>query len=495
MTDRKELSRRRFLGYCAATAGVVASYAPLWATKSHADAATLTEGLQRLRADLAGELLLPDADSFENLRAKAWNTRVPERRPDLIVVAQSAEDVRAVVRFARAHGQRISVRGGGHSWCAYSLRDSGILLDLSQLSDISIDPGSRSAVVGPGAISATLLQKASEHGLAFPVAHCPSPALSGYLLNGGIGWNSNAWGPACANVRAIEMVTAKGDLIFTSKDQHPDLFWAARGGGPGFFAAITRYHLELHPLPRAISASTYTFPIEEITTAAGLLDEFREKLPAQVEMSMVVGTAPPDLAGQAARVCMLSAVAFSDSEAAARTALLPLDSDPRLGNCLSAAAAAPTTFDGLFAQLLLGLPGGRRYAADNIWTDAPLPKVLEGVPAQYEDVPSASSFMLVTRWSAEAPVDTAFSLFRGTLMFQYTLWDDPSQDAENLAWHDRAFAELTPHKVGHFVAETDLAKHPEQAEQSYSKDAWARLQSLRSTHDPDGLFFGTPPTW
>src|SRR5688572_21028359 len=128
------------------------------------------------------------------------------------------------------------------------------MLDLGGLDFVEIDAEARSARVGAGIRGNALGARLAEHGLAFPVGHCVDVGLSGYVLAGGFGWNAGAWGAACANVSAIEMVTASGEIVLARADSHPELFWAARGHGPGFFAAITAYHLRLHPLPPAAFA-------------------------------------------------------------------------------------------------------------------------------------------------------------------------------------------------------------------------------------------------
>ena len=114
---------------------------------------------------------------------------------------------------------------------------------------VDIDAASHTARVGVGVQGGALSERLAKAGFAFPVGHCVDVALSGYLIGGGFGWNAGVWGAACGNVAAIEMVTANGEIVVASADQLPDLFWAARGAGPGFFAAVTAFHLKLRPLP------------------------------------------------------------------------------------------------------------------------------------------------------------------------------------------------------------------------------------------------------
>jgi FAD/FMN-containing dehydrogenase len=147
-----------------------------------------------------------------------WNDLKPHRFPDVIVRAGSAEIVREAAGLARDRGLQIAVRGSGHSWCGSPLRDGGMLIDLSGLRRHDVDPGSATAVAEPGVTGRTLSLALAEHGLAFPTGHCPTVALSGFLLSGGLGWNPGIWGPACHSVQGIEAVTADGELLRCDED-------------------------------------------------------------------------------------------------------------------------------------------------------------------------------------------------------------------------------------------------------------------------------------
>jgi FAD/FMN-containing dehydrogenase len=182
------------------------------------------------------------AAGYENARkACMWNARMPDRFPDLIVQASDAPDVVAAVRQARAEGLRIGVRSGGHSWAGNHVRDGGMLLDVSRLNQVTIDRAAGTATVGPGRKGHELAGLLARRGLFFPSGHCRGVAVGGYLLQGGFGWHGRTLGPACASVRAIDVVTAEGELVHASEHENADLYWAARGAGPGFFGVVTRF--------------------------------------------------------------------------------------------------------------------------------------------------------------------------------------------------------------------------------------------------------------
>ncbi|MGW4800800.1 FAD-binding oxidoreductase, partial [Nonomuraea sp. NPDC004297] len=218
-----------------------------------------------LGRDLQGPLVRRGEAGYEALRAAmVWNGLKPERFPDVIVQAASERDVRTAVRFARSAGLRVAVRSGGHNWVGSSVRDGGLLIDLSRLDACAVDTASATASAQPAVRGRELAAALAGHGLAFPFGHCGSVAIGGYLLSGGLGWNPGVWGPACLSVAEIEAVTASGEVVRCGEDENADLFWAARGAGPGFFAIVTRFRLRLSRLPVAITTSAYAFPLPDV---------------------------------------------------------------------------------------------------------------------------------------------------------------------------------------------------------------------------------------
>lgn len=188
---------------------------------------------ERTPAGLFEGILLRRGDlGYDRARADAvWNGLTPERFPEAILQAAAERDIPLALAWARAAGLRVSTRSGGHNWSGSQLRDGGLLIDLSRLRHCSVDPVSATAEVGPAVTGTDLVEALAPHDLAFPVGHCPSVAVGGFLLSGGLGWNSRVWGPACADVLEIRAVTADGRTVICSETENADLFWAARGAG------------------------------------------------------------------------------------------------------------------------------------------------------------------------------------------------------------------------------------------------------------------------
>jgi FAD/FMN-containing dehydrogenase len=192
----------------------------------------------------------------------------------------------------------VAVHGGGHTWCGLAIRDGGMTIDLSKLTASTIDKSTRRAVIQPVISNRELAYRLGQYDLVFPIGHCPTVKASGYLLNGGMSWNLSEWGPACLSVEAVEFITAKGEKIIASASQHPDLFWASKGCGPGMFAVATRFHLQCYPLPKAIMVSNYFYALADLREVVEEVTALGWKMPSCVELSIFLIKAPPELASQ-----------------------------------------------------------------------------------------------------------------------------------------------------------------------------------------------------
>jgi hypothetical protein len=309
---------------------------------------------------------------YDGARAQVtWNRRLENARsPEAIVRCASAEDVATAVRFAGMNGLQVSPRGSGHHYGAAALREGGLMLDLGGLDFVEIDAQARTARVGAGVRGDALTARLGRHGLAFPVGHCADVGLSGYILAGGFGWNAGAWGAACANVTAMEMVTAAGEVVLASADSHPDLFWAARGHGAGFFAVVTAYHLRLHQQPPAVFAWRVILSAADVPALADWLTAATAAAHGTAEIGCFLLAHPES--GEPAVILRVSACGESNAEARDKTAAFfspPVSVEP-LGGVKEEFLP--------FGELhrLSPMPDGKRVAADHAWCDAPLGALL-----------------------------------------------------------------------------------------------------------------------
>ncbi|MEU2851702.1 FAD-binding oxidoreductase [Streptomyces syringium] len=446
-------------------------------------------------ARIEGDLVRRGDRAYDAARADAvWNGLTPERFPDVIVRAASERDVPEALAYARSEGLRVSIRSGGHNWSGSSLRDGSLLLDLSRLRQCDVDPASATATVGPATTGGHLVAALTPHRLAFPVGHCPSVAVGGYLLSGGLGWNSGAWGPACADVREIEAVTADGQAIGCGETEHPDLFWAARGAGPGFFAVVTRFRLALHPHPGAVVTTGLTFPLADIARVAAWAEATAAELPAHVETALVLtasGEATPHTpAGPRVTVGM---TAFATTREEAYAALAPAEACPLADSAVSRQPATPTSFADLHAGAGSAWPPEHRYAADTLWSPESYATQLSRIADAVARAPSAKSLVLApVRPVSEVPAllrNMAFSPLGVSYLVCYAIWDDPAGDAANQRWLRDTMTAVDPSGLGgHYIAETDLEADASRARRAYAPADWDRLQELKAAWDPDNLF-------
>ncbi|OAH09837.1 FAD-binding oxidoreductase [Streptomyces jeddahensis] len=433
--------------------------------------------------------------AYEAIRTEmVWNELTPQRFPEMIVRAESEQDVQEAVRLARSRGLRIAVRAGGHSWIGSPVRDGGMLIDLSALRQCVVAPETRTAAVQPGVTGGSLAAQLAPFGLAFPAGHCGSVGVSGYLLSGGLGWNSGAWGPGCASVRAIEAVTADGHGVRCSEHEHPDLFWAARGAGPGFFAVVTRFHLRLWELPGAIVQTAYTFPLDELPAVAAWTTEAAGRLPAGVEASFLLGAADPALSAAPYRpkVIKVTATAFAASHDEAVRSLEPLRTCPLADRALSRQIDEPVSYESLHTTSGTLWPEGRRCAVDTLWSDDGFDTLLRRLAPFVAEAPSEQSFVLAPFWPAsrnrELWRDMAFSALGDTYVASFAIWTDPEDDALNIRWLRDTMGAVEPLGTGHYVGEADLTADPSRAERCYAPEDWRRLEELRARYDPEGVF-------
>jgi FAD/FMN-containing dehydrogenase len=447
---------------------------------------------------LAGQvsaLELRGTPEYEEARSGAiWNKRLDtSRAPDAMVRCASGGEVAAAIRFAREHGLKVSLRGSGHSYHAAALCDGGLLLDCGGLDFVEVDAENRRARVGPGAQGGDLVEALAEQDLAFPIGHCASVAMGGFLLSGGIGWNYGTWGPACRNLAAIEVVTADGEMLRISEEEHPDLFWAARGAGCSFFAAVTAYELELHPMPEAAWLWTATFTAESALALADWLTAATAASHPGSEIMCLVG---PDFKSGEPSVT-IRAVGIGDSEEQARDRVSSFHSPPPEAELMGEPEEKSLAFTEL--HKLSHMPEGKRVAADQSWCDATIGEMLLAV-YHLADVPKRSSTvnLISPGGNGEIPfmpdvAHTALSAGGGASAGIYAMWDEPEDDALHCGWVRDVDAALTPLRSARYIGEADLTAGPERLRECFSPEAFARLEELRRRYDPERLFqaYGT----
>jgi FAD/FMN-containing dehydrogenase len=247
--------------------------------------------VQELRESVRGEVYAAGDAGYAEA-AKIWNGAHDHRRPALVVRCAGAADVATAVGFARSNDLPIAVRGGGHSIAGFSTCDDGLVIDLSQMNDVRVDPVARRATVGGGSVWSDVDHETQPYGLATTGGLVSSTGVAGFTLGGGIGWTMRKFGLACDNLIAADVVTADGRLVHASESDDNDLLWALRGGG-GNFGIVTQFEFELHPLGPMVYAGPIFYPAE---AAHELLHTFRDwaaVAPDDITAIVNLTTAPP----------------------------------------------------------------------------------------------------------------------------------------------------------------------------------------------------------
>jgi FAD/FMN-containing dehydrogenase len=247
--------------------------------------------IQELREAVRGEIVTRGDDGYEEA-SRIWNGAHDGRRPALVVRCAGAADVIAAVGFARANDLTIAVRGGGHSIAGFSTVDDGIVIDLSPMNDVHVDPVARRAIVGGGAVWAEVDHETQAHGLGTTGGLVSTTGVAGFTLGGGIGWTMRKFGLACDNLAGADVVTADGRLVHASESENPELLWGLRGGG-GNYGIVTRFEFHLRPLGPMIHGGPIFYPAE---AARDLLRAFRDwagDAPDEITALVNLTTAPP----------------------------------------------------------------------------------------------------------------------------------------------------------------------------------------------------------
>ena len=259
---------------------------------SHTIAPVLGEAtVQDLREAVRGEIVTAGENGYADA-CRIWNGAHDGRRPALVVRCTGAADVIAAVGFARSNGLTIAVRGGGHSIAGFSTCDDGIVIDLSPMTSVRVNPAALRATVGGGAVWADVDHETQAHGLATTGGLVSTTGVAGFTLGGGIGWTMRKFGLACDNLAAADVVTADGRLVHASETENADLLWGLRGGG-GNFGIVTQFEFDLHPLGPVIYAGPIFYPAE---AARDLLREFRDwagDAPEEITALVNLTIAPP----------------------------------------------------------------------------------------------------------------------------------------------------------------------------------------------------------
>ena len=414
----------------------------------------------------------------------SFNARDPGRRPDVVVQANDAAGVIAAVNRARRENRKITVCSGGHSWAQNHIRDGGLLIDVSRLDGIEIDAARRTAIVGPGCHCGDVNAALAKAGLFFPVAHAYTVGIGGFLLQGGFGWNSRQLGMACQNVIGLDIVLADGTLVHASESENRDLFWAARGAGPGFFGVVVRFHLKLHPRPKFIGLKLQVFRIEHLEEVFAWADRIGPQVSPSVEFQMVLNRKSFGIGAPGIEVL---APVMADSWRQARAATAFIANSPVRRKASLTLPLLPMSLSTMMktGERTLFLPD-TRWHADNMWMNGPIDPLLPHLRRIADTQPPAPSHVLWLNWNPPPQrSDMAFSVEARTYLALYCGLRKESYEAQHANWATDNMRAMEAHAAGIQLADENLARRPAR----FLSDAnMARIDKVRARYDPESRF-------
>jgi len=439
-------------------------------------------------AELRGKLLAQDGAFYDEART-IWNAMI-DRRPGLIVRCAGAADVVRAVRFARDNHLLVSVRGGGHNIAGTAVCDDGLMIDLSQMKSVRVDPAARRAWVEPGATLADLDRETQAFGLAVPTGINSTTGIAGLTLGGGFGWISRKFGLTVDNLLSADVVMADASLVRASAKENQDLFWAIRGGG-GNFGVVTAFEFQLHPLGPQVLAGLVVHPFDDATK---LLKEYRsvvETAPDDLTCWVVMRKAPPlpflptEWHG---REVLVFAMCYSGDIKEGEKAAAGLRS---LGKPI-ADVVGPNPFSGwqsAFDPLLA--PGARNY-----WKSHDLTALADGAIDQLVDAvrqlpgPECEIFIghvggAAGRVAVEA---TAFPQRHSHFVMNvHARWREESMDNACISWARKLFGAIAPFSAGTAYINFMPDDEADRVEVAYGPN-YRRLAEIKDRYDPTNFF-------
>jgi FAD/FMN-containing dehydrogenase len=437
-----------------------------------------------------GKIYWRGEEGYENARiGRVFNHRRPERYPDAVFFPENETDVVTAVQFANDKNYKIAIRAGGHSWAAWSVRDEGILLDLQHLDRIQFDEKTNLVSVQPAVKGGLELNPfLKPYNRFFCGGHCPTVGIGGFLLQGGQGWNARGWGWAAESIVAIDVVTAAGALVRADANQNQDLYWAARGAGPGFFGVITCFHLQTRHLPKFLTASTYLYPTRYAQTVLKWMQEIHHTVADTVEI-VVLGQSIPSLdgiEGEFTPVIIVHALTFNDSKIEAYAALKPFETCPVLNKNYIRRINYQTSLDEQIQLQLEANPENHRWAVNNAWLQGSSDEIVPLIAPAFTNLPNPKSFTL---WYSMAPLralpDMAFSMQTEIYLSMYVLWEDTKDDELNQSWVKQMMQRIQPITAGQYLGDSDFTAHQRKF---ISNENWEKLEQIRAKRDPNRRF-------
>ena len=437
------------------------------------------DALKTLEASLRGEVLRPGHPGYDAART-LFNAMI-DKHPALIARCREREDVLRALEFGRSSDIPVAVRGGGHNVAGKALCDGGIVIDLSEMKRIQVNPAARTVRAEAGLTWGEFDLATQQHGLATTGGFISTTGIAGLTLGGGLGWLMRKHGLSCDNLRSVEIVTADGQMRTADAVQHPDLFWAVRGGG-GNFGIVTSFEYGLHPVGELLGGVVF-IPLERAETALRFYRDFMAEAPDDLMAYAVLLTSP-----EGARMFAVAVCYFGPPEAAEQR-LRPLRSHPGV----VADLVRPMSYCELQSMFDPGFPSGRRNYWKSSFLEDLSDEAIRMMVAYFAAAPSPFTAVAIEPFGgATARVgieETAFPHRRARYsLLILSMWTDPAESDRNIRWTREFWSAMQPfcsEAVYVNYLDTDDA---DRVHGAYDATTFQRLRQVKQRYDPGNRF-------
>lgn len=442
---------------------------------------TIADRASSLASEFSGTLLQPDDAAYDE--ARRIHNGLIDKRPALIARCKTAADVARAIALARELGLEISVRGGGHNVAGRACTDGGVMIDLTEMRRVEVDPEAQRAKVEGGANWSELNAATGEHGLAVTGGAVSTTGVAGLTLGGGLGWLMGLYGLAADNLVSVELVTADGEILVASAESHPDLFWALKGGG-GNFGVATVFEFQLHPVA-TVTGGLVAHPFSAAAEMFRFYREFTQSVPDELSVFSGLVHAPD---GSGAKLAAMVVCHAGSPEQAERDLAPLLEFGPP-----AMAEVGPMPY----AVMNTLLDGGFPRGALNYWRSSFVRELEDGfidaAIEAYATTPSPLSAVLLEHFHGAVtriPVADAAVPHRepGFNLLVAGVWTDPPATAENVAWVRETYGELQPYLADrrwlNYLGDDDRG---DAVRAAYGPN-YDRLLEVKRRYDPENVF-------
>jgi FAD/FMN-containing dehydrogenase len=431
-----------------------------------------------LRRTIRGEVVLPEDVAYDQAR-RVWNGMI-DRRPAAIAYLAGSDDVVAAINFARSRNLLVAVRAGGHNIGGASMCDGGIVLDLSRMKKIEVDPVKRVALAQAGLNLGEFDAATQAHGLATTMGVNADTGVAGLTLGGGFGKLGRKYGLTADNLISVEIVTADGRLLHASATEHPDLFWAIRGGG-GNFGIVTSFEYRLFPVGPILLAGSIVHPYDRARDAMRFYQAFASTAPDALSLDAALATAPSGERVFSISVCYIGPIEEAEK------AIKPL----RAYGTPIQDQIAPRAYLEIQSAGDAIFPRGRRYYWKAQFLRDLSDVAIDTLLTAYASAPSESLLVLqhVGGAIARVPATTTPYANRDALYdcFPISIWDDPGEDATRIRWARELWEAMRPFSTGGVYANNLGEEGADRIEAAYGEN-YTRLRALKNKYDTTNFF-------